>query len=94
VKDLVEIPDNIKNKLEIVAGEVDRQGAGDRSGAPARGAAGNRRAGGRSPPKPDDRPGPVNTIDVNKADLIEQIAQAAEISKSAGERSSTRWSMP
>jgi ATP-dependent Lon protease len=31
LKDLVEIPDNVKNKLEIIPVEVDRQGARDRT---------------------------------------------------------------
>src|SRR2546429_2547305 len=37
-------------------------------------------------PSPTTRPAPSLPISVNKADLIEQIAQAAEISKSAAER--------
>ena len=41
----------------------------------------------RSRRSPTTRPARSLRISVNKADLIEQIAQAAEISKSAAERS-------
>jgi predicted S18 family serine protease len=51
-KDLQEIPENVKNGLEIVPVQVDRQGAGGcpgaHAGAPARRRAGS--CGGRAPP--------------------------------------------
>ena len=83
VKDLAEIPDNIKNRLEIVPVKwIDKvlEIALERQPEPLP----EHDESAPIPPKPDDQAGAVRTI--NKADLIEQIAQAAEISKSAAER--------
>ena len=96
VKDLAEIPDNVKNRLEIIPVKwIDQvlELALERKPEPLPEAA----EAAPLPPAADDKPatGRASSTEgaaaVNKADMIEHIAQAAEISKSAAERAVTRW---
>ena len=95
VKDLVEIPDEIKNRLEILPVKWIDEVLERRARAPARAAARAPTRRRRSRRSPTTRPEPSPRIrriagrppgESEQGDLIEQIAQAAEISKSAAER--------
>ena len=86
-------PGQRQEPLEIIPVQVDRPGARDArsSASPSRCPSPTSRR--RSRPSPTTRPARSSRTErfteegsVNKADLIEQIAQAAEISKSAAER--------
>ena len=89
VKDLVEIPGQRQEQARDHPGEMDRQGAGDRSraraGAAARGGRCRGAAARRGEARRARRRQALSSA-MNKADMIEQIAQAAEVSKSAAER--------
>ena len=84
VKDLAEIPDEIKNQLEIIPVQwIDKvlELALERQPEPL-----PEHDASAPLPREGRRAARSGEASLNKADLIEQIAQAAEISKSAAER--------
>ena len=72
VKDLQDIPENVKNDLEIVPVQVDRPGARGRAGDGCRS-----RCPTRSRPRPQRRPSPRRTAGVTAASRIELQRNAA-----------------